>query len=231
MSKGCLILKTMKKKTFIIDDENILLSLSEGAFINAEELLSDSRLLYKNGRYARSVFLSQIAAEEMGKAFYCFSAYIDYRLKELDIKSFTKLFYSHHDKAMMIDYGEDFFLGLEYKEYKERKREIGLLQTGKMWALYVDYYDNKYISFPSLTITEEAARLSLSWNEKRIKTFKKIGFPQSLSIKTLSDEELKIYSEKFYKRLINGELSDLFEKIYETIYGNIKKPPGEEPRG
>jgi AbiV family abortive infection protein len=73
--------------------------LSIKSFENAKELIGEAQLLYDNSKYARALFIAQIAGEELGKHIICTGAIVNFMVGKFDIKRFTKRFYSHKEKT------------------------------------------------------------------------------------------------------------------------------------
>ena len=117
------------------------------ALRNAEELVADARCLYRKRRWARALFLSQIAVEEVGKYFYLFSSCVMIIKGSIDWGRFWKTVRSHSDKTTLFLMMEDALLSEPSEKprtIKEFKGDARILERGKMWALYSDYEQNDF---------------------------------------------------------------------------------------
>lgn len=118
------------------------------ALRNAEELVHEAEILYENGAYPRSFFLSQSAAEELGKYVMMVSAVALILGGVMNWKSFWKRFRNHEDKLGMTIY-------LEYtrrstlrpsKYFKNFPEEKKINAQMRMVALYSDFDGEEFYS-------------------------------------------------------------------------------------
>lgn len=132
---------------------------------NCEQLIDDSKILFHNGRFQRSFFLSSIAKEEIGKCAHIeFIIMIMYSGMQIDWKKFWKIFYTHKLKReymLYIDHIIEFFVGQKVDIEKQNRIEEGQ----KLASLYTDYYNNDFQN-PIDIIGEDDARLKLEYMER-----------------------------------------------------------------
>lgn len=151
------------------------------ALFNANELLNDARVLLNNGRWARALFLSQIAAEELGKYVIIISAAVNLtrarRLgKDFDSKKFWRDFWKryrfHRAKMSLLVHLEHFFSEEKAHEYlKKIPEEAHLSEYVKMASLYSDFHEDAFCS-PNELITEALSRLTVEVGKKRLNWLK-----------------------------------------------------------
>lgn len=131
-------------------------------FRNADEMLEDAELLYCYKRYARTVFLSCIGMEELGKSTLCLELFRSKWKFDTDskIKKFWNFWYHHLSKtAHGLGYlaldpnvlekgGRDLLPNkyLSWKDYEDYKRDFyseyaGITTSLKEGSLYVDFFD------------------------------------------------------------------------------------------
>lgn len=144
---------------------------------NAEDLIKEAEILYKNGRFPRIIFLCQIAGEEIGKYFIIGSFIVDFIHKgDINWKKFWKRFLSHHEKLETLAFLENILLGMEppkkYGEYlKKMHQEICLLEQLKQKSIYTDFTNEKFY-YPAEVITKKMASDCLRWAHGRLKLIK-----------------------------------------------------------
>lgn len=154
-------------------------------FRNANEILEDAELLYSYKRYARTVFLSCIGMEELGKSILCLVLFeANWQFDTDDkIKKFWSFWYHHQSKAahglgyIALDPNELKKAGrnllpnthLSWKDYEEQKRDFyreysGISTSLKESSLYIDFFErhqhNKKSGFnlPTQIFKEEHAK-------------------------------------------------------------------------
>ncbi|WP_440999802.1 AbiV family abortive infection protein [Fodinibius sp. SL11] len=172
-------------------------SARKKTFKNAEELIKDSELLFENGSFARSLFLSQIAVEELGKyLMICSIITQQIRNDDIDWSKFWKRFRSHIEKRGNI-YNFGIFLSFETtpEEKKEQienlEDDLEDLESEKLSSLYTDYTDNEF-TLPSNLIDEETAVDKLE-NAKGVLDFFRTGEElfKAGDIKSIDPEKIK----------------------------------------
>jgi AbiV family abortive infection protein len=189
-----------------------LKQLDEGrkkALDNACDLLKDAKILLENKRYARALFLSQIATEELGKYIMLISTAVKvvYREVECEWKEFWKGYRTHKMKSGKVVITEDFFLS--DKKFSERfddslkQREI--YEIAKMSSLYSDFHEDRFYS-PMELIDDKTANLAVNVTEKRVNWIKSY------------DEE--IIREDGLLKLSKETVDEFYEKlgIKELLY-------------
>jgi len=154
-------------------------------FSNADEILEDAELFYFHKRYARTVFLSCIVMEELGKSTLCLEFFeANWQFDTDDkIKKFWRFWYhlqsktSHGLGYIALDpndlgkVGRNLFPNkyLSWKDYEEQKRDFyrkyaGITTSLKKDSLYIDFLDRhqhdkrSVFSLPSQIFKEEHAK-------------------------------------------------------------------------
>lgn len=136
------------------------------ALRNAEELVADARCLYRKSRWARALFLSQIAVEEAGKYFYLASSCVMIIKRSIDWSRFWKTLRSHSNKTTLFLMMEDALLSEPSeppRAIKEFKGDAHILERGKMWALYSDFEQNEFFCSSEViprSLVKQALRLA-----------------------------------------------------------------------
>lgn len=157
-------------------------------FRNADEILEDADLLFSDKRYARTVFLSCIGIEELGKSTLCLELFeANWQFDTDDkIKKFWGFWYHHQSKAahgfgyMALDPDELEKAGrtllpnkyLNWKDYEKQKKDFykeysGISTRLKESSIYTDFVDrgqhNKKSGFklPSQIFEEKHAKTFL----------------------------------------------------------------------
>ena len=188
-------------------------SARKKAIQNAAELLEDARLLFKNERWPRVLFLSQIAGEEIGKHILLSSLTVHALAGDkINWKRAWKRLTSHREKLEMITYMEDVFLEQPFpddiKEYfNGLKKESQLLESFKQKSLYCDITE-KIPHCPSEIITKKFAEDALKWAEGRYGLFSKIE--NELSEAGVTKKITKEDIAQFRKKM---GIEKLFDKI------------------
>ncbi|MFW6173015.1 MAG: AbiV family abortive infection protein [Elusimicrobiota bacterium] len=190
---GELKLKRGRTKRSLTLDELKMAALI--CFRNADEILEDAELLYSHKRYARTVFLSCIGMEELGKSTLCLELFeANWQFDTDDkIKKFWNFWYHHLSKTAhglgyialdpnLLEKGGRDLLPKKYlnwEDYEEHKRnfyrEFSSLTTDiKENSLYVDFFDrnkrNKRSGFslPSQTFKNKHAEQFLRELRKNV---------------------------------------------------------------
>ena len=199
----------MKNKISSINSSSNLLSLSKIIFKNAKDLYKEARLLLFFRKNARALFLSQIGGEELGKYLLCTSAYTQYRSDNFNISAFNKMFYTHKEKTILVNFIEDILLNIDPKNRIERISETDDLEKMKLFSLYADVYENQYLISPNDLVQRSMARNAVKWLGNRIKLFSKINFLEiAEKMERISDDGFKQLWEKF-----NNEIKEMCIKV------------------
>ena len=120
---------------------------------NAQSLVDEGELLFKNGYYSRAYTLSHIAREEMSKLFILFKVGIEIiGEKKYDYKKLQKRLRDHKSKIQFftLPVALDGLNGEYIKGINKRKND----------SLYVGY-EKELFMLPSEHITEHIARRTL----------------------------------------------------------------------
>jgi AbiV family abortive infection protein len=198
------------------NQELSLKQIDEGrkkALDNACDLFKDAKILLENERYARALFLSQIATEELGKYIMLISTAVKvvYEEVEREWKEFWTGYKTHKIKSGKVLIIEDFFLS--DKKFSEcfddsfKQREI--YEIAKMSSLYSDFHEDRFCS-PMELIDEKTANLAVNVTEKRVKWIK--SYDENI---IREDGLLKLRKEtveEFYEKMGIKELFDLKNK-------------------
>ena len=149
------------------------------ALQNANELIEDAEILFKEERWPRVLFLCQISGEEIGK-YVMLSSLLVQQIseKEIDWKRIWKRLTSHTEKYELATFMENVFLGknlptdmkaiLEYNRMlKDESKE---LDRFKQNSLYCDF-TGESTHCPSDIIGREIAESALKWAKGRINVF------------------------------------------------------------
>lgn len=147
-----------------------LIQGGEAAIENAAALVAEAELLHENCKWARTVFLCQIAGEELGKYVLIGSALLELAVTtKLDWRRFWKRYLSHKSKLKLITYAEDIFLGQSCLDgyHESVRRMVDVLETGKQMALYSDFADGRFY-VPSNIVRESIATDALIWAQGRL---------------------------------------------------------------
>jgi AbiV family abortive infection protein len=160
-----------------------LAQLDEGrkkALSNSVDLVNDAKVLQRKNRWARALFLSQLAAEELGKYVIIVSAAVNLTRAEQSEANinwerfwgdFWKRYKLHHAKMSLIIHVEYFLSDSKAHEYlKKISKEAYTAEGVKMAALYSDFYD-KFRS-PKELITKRVSSLAVRLAERRVSWLK-----------------------------------------------------------
>ncbi len=183
------------------------------ALQNAIDLINDAECLFKQGRWARSAFLSQIAIEELGKYLMIMGAIGNLIAGQIDWGKFWKRFVSHREKT-----GNIFFLDAALspsQEDKEILRDFEEADTDtteflreKLASLYVDFQGDRFI-LPMDVVDEKTARKGIE-NAKALLSFFELGEKEVFSKANLG----KLSASTLGR--IQDEVSKLSTKLMEA---------------
>ena len=146
---------------------------------NADELINDAEILFKKGRWARTLFLCQIAGEEIGKYLLLSSTFVQVIAGDhIDWKRFWERITSHREKLELVTYMEDIFLEHSFPDkmkdyFAEIKQQVKDLERFKQKALYCDFTGD-VPHCPSDVIPKDIAVNALKWTKGRLKMFSDI---------------------------------------------------------
>ena len=175
------------------------------ALANARELVRDAEILFANERFPRTIFLCQIAGEEMGKYFDLLSAAIDMVVDgDLDWPKFWKWFKSHHEKLKMITFFEDILLDQPCPDgYRDSVlTQVRNLEKGKQWALYADFIEG-VPHHPAELFTREMAANCLKWAQGRLRLVTEFEQETSVAanLEQITREDILGFRERVKKAL------------------------------
>lgn len=144
----------------------------ENALSNARELVQEAKVLLDHTFFARAIFLSSIAGEEIGKYLLLSGSIYMLIAGKLHWKSFWKSFRSHAHKLKSIMITEILLspptgADEKRKDMAEMKQVARALERGKQLSLYVDHVEGAF-RIPSENFTEEMAQDAIRWAEGRI---------------------------------------------------------------
>lgn len=165
------------------------------ALENAEELVAEARCLYRKRRWARALFLSQIAVEEAGKYFYLFSSCVSIIKGSISWARFWKAVRSHSDKTTLFLMMEDLLRSQQSeppRTIKTLKGDARILERGKMWALYSDFEQKEFFA-PYEVIPRWLAKHALRLAWKRVRLAKVFEFSRdwSTAIRTMTRSDVE----------------------------------------
>lgn len=142
---------------------------------NAKSLIEDAQLLFSNNRIARTFVLSQLANEEIGKAFILYNLYMSLKIEgeKIEYKKIKKDFFDHKSKTFEATMA-DFLIGcnkirtlkkstklkIADKILTEIKKGENEYNDLKNKGLYVSFLQNKFVS-PNGSISIEDAKSAL----------------------------------------------------------------------
>jgi AbiV family abortive infection protein len=203
--------------------------LDEGrkkALSNSEDLVNDARVLLEHQRWARALFLAQLAAEELGKYTMIASAAVSLiRIQRLDVDIdwdefwgvFWKRYRHHHEKTSLLIHLEyTFFSDSKAHEYLRKiPSEAQNAEYVKMASLYSDFYD-QFLS-PKEIITQSLSNLAVRAAERRLsrmKSFDKeiLGQNGLLRLRNLSKMEFMQFDEKFRTKTIYEDMVNSYSR-------------------
>ena len=139
-----------------------LLSACEKSLSNAKDLIDDAELLFENKRFSRTLFLSLIASEEIGKHMIFVSTYINFVTEqEINWKRFWKEITTHHEKLNLVNLVEELrfdtvSLDTVAASYIKTISHSKSMDKTKQKSLYMDFTKG-YPHVPSEFITEKLA--------------------------------------------------------------------------
>ncbi|WP_049679672.1 AbiV family abortive infection protein [Peribacillus loiseleuriae] len=170
---------------------------------NAGELLEESRLLFRNNKYARSYALAQFAHEELAKLPIIYQEATKSFFKEKhDWKKFHNRLRSHESKnkqnfafyQMMLNFTGNGSLNLKKEEIKDNLAFVNHL---KNVSIYTDIKNNKFTK-PSNEIGKNLAKTQLELVEEMFKTFSLSSFHIAGGIKkSLDNDKAKLKRKLF----------------------------------
>ena len=144
------------------------------ALQNAVDLIGDAECLFKEGRWARSAFLAQIAIEELGKYLIIMGAIGNVIAGQIEWKMFWKRFVSHREKA-----GNIFFFDAALSPSQEGQKIVRAFekadidttefQKEKLSSLYVDFRGDRFV-IPMDVVDERIAKKAIE-NAKAVLSF------------------------------------------------------------
>jgi AbiV family abortive infection protein len=180
---------------------------------NAIDLINDAECLFKEGRWARSAFLSQIAIEELGKYLMAMGAIGNLVAGQIEWRKFWKRFVSHGEKA-----GNVFLFDAALSPPHEREEIRGVFEkadTGatefqkeKLSSLYVDFQGDRFV-LPMDVIDEKTAKKGIE-NAKAVLLFFELGEKEVFSKANLGE------LSAFTLEKIRDEVSKLSAKLKEA---------------
>lgn len=182
------------KRTLSLDQ------LKEGrlkALNNATDLFKEASLLFDNHHWARSLFLSITAGEELGKYIMVTSALLGTTIKpkSFDWQKFWRRYSSHRSKSENILAIGD----VENQIAKGRLihfTAIAILTTdiekNRQAALYSDFKEGGFCS-PSDIVTKEQAKASLEWLKYVLDMIKNAEAKGLSGIDTMTTSEIAEY--------------------------------------
>jgi AbiV family abortive infection protein len=183
------------------------------ALQNAIDLINDAECLYKEGRWARSAFLSQIAIEELGKYLMIMGAIGNLIAGQIEWSKFWKRFVSHREKAgniFLFDAAlspsqEDEKILRDFEKADTHTTEF---QKQKLSSLYVDFQGDRFV-LPMDVVDEKTAKKAIE-NAKAVLFFFELGEKE-----VFSKENLRELSASTLER-IRDEVSKLSTKLKEA---------------
>lgn len=167
------------------------------ALQNATELLNESSLLFANGYWARSVFLSIVVGEELGKHVMLISALVEVIMNPATYswKKFWRRYSSHAVKNKNILILEDFALtevGDLPAYFKELPNVAFEIEKGRQTALYSDCIEDVFHS-PTDLFTERMATNALAWAKGRVDLIREFENRSLFRIETMTTAELSVH--------------------------------------
>jgi AbiV family abortive infection protein len=140
------------------------------AHANALELVDEAMLLFEHGHFARCVFLTQIAGEELGKCHLTMTSIPKLLLGKMHWSRFWQRFRSHKEKSFGVHFFEDFMSEYKMESLEKMTHIVSTLEAGKMRSLYSDQWQEEAIA-PSDWVKKELAANLLSWARGRLSLF------------------------------------------------------------
>ena len=162
-----------------------LLQMSVASYANAEDLLKDAEVLFAAERWARTLFLCQIAAEEMAKSLLSLWAAVRVRLGEFDAAQETRYrdcLCNHKMKTATLQAIEDFFWtarsivdlkqSVSRNEIIRRDSDIANHEKIKLSALYADLDGDGAFCPGRFFSTADKVGLDLKLAQRRMELFR-----------------------------------------------------------
>jgi AbiV family abortive infection protein len=162
---------------------------------NAQELLKEASILFDNGCWARTVFLSQIVGEEIGKYMMLTSALVKViiRPESFNWDKFWHRYLSHKAKTQNIFVFED----IVHKKNKnvltyftKLPRVLSRLERLKQTSLYSDCIGNNFYS-PTNLFTKEMATEALNLAKGRMKLFNELERKSLFFVEEMTTEAFR----------------------------------------
>lgn len=175
------------------------------ALANARALIQDAEILFKAGRYPRSLALSHLACEELGKVIMLASIGLQSRLGQTNWNKFWRRFRSHNEKNKNI-------LGMDYlwspirsdnsdiDEYlKDITKRFSEFEDLKLTALYTDYRQGTFYS-PDEVIKHDIAHAVLELAKSRLRAVESIERYTIGKLKDIDIERVKVIRKMLKSR-------------------------------
>jgi len=175
------------------------------ALKNARDLVRDAEILLKNKRWARTVFLTMIAVEELGKYLMIVSALVNVLGGKVEWGKFWKRFRNHEEKlgnVVMFNAGLADSVEQTIALIEKSTDHTKLLQSKKLNALYTDYRSSRFI-VPMHVVKAQQARKALKDARSVLMYFESIEagiFARRNFTKSMSDAWLKLKMEEQVRR-------------------------------
>lgn len=176
---------------------------------NAEELVTDARILLGNERYARCYFLSEIAVEELGKYAMLVAATLNVLVGQMDAEEWKALrrgFRDHRDKLSMSHGVEELWAGtLDLGDANRLREEAKKDNIAKMQALYTDFYQEIFLR-PSEIVGRDDAVVALALAAKtgqRHRDFER-RIEDSGGFEAINPNELRRLLQDLARQFYNG---------------------------
>ena len=173
------------------------------ALQNAIDLISDAECLFKEGRWARSAFLSQIAIEELGKYLIIMGAIGNLIAEQIEWRKFWKRFVSHREKTGNIFYFEAALSPSQedreiLRDFEKADTDTTEFQKEKLSSLYVDFRGDRFV-LPMDVVHEKIAKRALE-NAKAVLSFFEL-------------EERHVFSKANLSKLSTSTLQRIQEEV------------------
>lgn len=178
------------------------------ALANATELISDAEVLIANGRWARALFLAQIAGEEIGKHIIILNAAVELLENAIDWKSFWRIYRQHSAKQKTVMFADIMFSlrGDVQEELKAFPAAAADLESGKMLSLYSDFLEGRFVS-PSDCIDPDMPRNAVKWARGRLAMMNTL-FKSIASLDKLTQDGIARSKDSLRRRLKDMDASD-----------------------
>jgi AbiV family abortive infection protein len=183
------------------------------ALQNAIDLINDAECLFKEGRWARSAFLSQIAIEELGKYLMIMGAIGNLIAGKIELRKFWRRFLSHREKtgniflfdAALSPPNDDEEI---QRVFEKTYTDATEFQKEKLSSLYVDFQGDQFI-LPMDVIDEKTPTKRIE-NAKAVLLFFELGEKEVLSKVDMGELSESTLEE------IRDEVSKLSSKLKEA---------------